>query len=44
MLLSFLFLGTFHLQVYDIMESDDSISSVVESVAWNSAGMSDTKV
>ena len=43
MLLSFLFLGTFHLQVYDVMGSGDSISSMVEGVACNCAGVSDTK-
>ena len=36
----FFFLGTFHLQVYDVMGSGDSISSVVEGVA---SGVSDTK-
>ena len=32
---SLLFLGTLYLQVYDVMGSGYSISSVVEGVAWN---------
>ena len=43
MLLSFLFLGIFHLQVYDVMGSGDSLSPGVKGVAWNCESASDTK-
>ena len=34
----FSFLGTFHVQVYNVIASVDSTSSVAEGAAWNCAG------